>query len=195
MSDASLLSLLSWSITVFTFSFKTIRSTFQRTGILHLFGVLKVRITQTKYLRREAGVEIMHLSPQTQGRISPPGHTATDSPLSPTFYSTHVAIFRMTLIAAEANDNRQVWFSLFLIFFTLIYSCVLNATVEHCPVQVFLKICYPPHLISYHIRIGCFTEEKHHHQNRLGDRQSESTPTVMAIVGSPTSRINPASLT
>jgi len=53
---------------------------FFRTGILHLLGARKVRITQTKYLRSEVEVEIMHLSPQTQGSISPPGHTANRLP-------------------------------------------------------------------------------------------------------------------
>lgn len=56
----------------------------------------------------------MHLSFQAQGSISPPGHPTTDSPLCPTFHSTHGAIFKMTLLAEEANDNPQVWYSLSL---------------------------------------------------------------------------------
>lgn len=85
---------------------------FQRTAILHLFGALRDRNTQTKYFKSEVGVETMHLSSQTRGSISPSAHTETDSPLCPTFHSTHVAIFKMTLFAEEANDSPQVWYSL-----------------------------------------------------------------------------------
>lgn len=85
---------------------------FQRTAILHLFGALRDRNTQTKYFKSEVGVETMHLSSQTRGSISPSALTETDSPLCPTFHSTHVAIFKLTLFAAEANDSPQVWYSL-----------------------------------------------------------------------------------
>lgn len=148
MLDLPSRSPFSWSIAVF--SSETIRSIFQRTGILHLFGALKVRITQTKYSRSEVGVEIMHLSSQTQGSISPPGHTATDSPLCPTFHSTYVAIFKMTLLTAEANDNPQVWYSLSLhtlLWFILVCSMPRQST------SFFLKICSPEHIIWDHFSI------------------------------------------
>lgn len=151
MLDLSSHSPFSWSIAVF--SSETIRSIFQRTGILHLFGALKVRITQTKYSRSEVGVEIMHLSSQTQGSISPPGHTATDSPLCPTFHSTYVAIFKMTLLAAEANDNPQVWYSLSLhtlLWFILVCSMPRQSIILH---KFFLKICYTEHIIWDHFSI------------------------------------------
>lgn len=56
-------------IAVFSASQKTISSTFGRTAILHLFDIVEVRATQTKY---EAEVEIMHLSSKTQGSVSTP---------------------------------------------------------------------------------------------------------------------------
>lgn len=93
----------------------TIRSDqffFLGTVILHLFGALRDRNTQTKYFKSEVEVETMHLSSQTRGSISHSAHTGTDSPLCPTFHSTHVAIFKMTPFAAEANDRLQVCYSL-----------------------------------------------------------------------------------
>lgn len=118
------------------FPSKTIRSIFQRTAILHLFGALKVRITQTKYLSSEVGVEIMHLSPQTQCSISPPWHTLTDFPLCPTVRSMPVAIFKMTLVGVGANDNLQVWYSLsihgLLCLFSSVQCCHSRALSCSC---------------------------------------------------------------
>lgn len=107
-------------------------SIFERSGILHLFGALKVRITQTKYFGSEVGVEIVRLSSGTQGSISSRGHTATDSPLCPTFHSMHVAIFKMTLLQKLLTVCRCGTHYPYILYFDMFLSVQCNSRALSC---------------------------------------------------------------